>query len=402
LKLGLDFLSESKALLVAVGLWILFALIVGGLVAARPDHHTVTPEYRQASEKWWGAMESPYDLTQVGYLYLPQEAILYTPFRILPKPLGEPLWRWVGLGILASGLWMAAGLIGPGSVRVRRFLWATALVIPAALSSARNGQVNLPLAGLLLLAASDLAVTRWNRASLWLLLAVMLKPIALAPALLAAACYPALRIRIALGFLLCLAAAWIHPAPVYVLAEYGHFWTKFLLAGQPLIKDNFSDFFGMFWHWGLHPAPSIISSLRALAAVGTLLLSLHLSHRFRGSPGMCAFGIMLVAALFLMLFNPRTEENSYVMLAGFTALLAARDLVFGNYRRGIPLAILCVMLAVENMGPVYTATRIWFKPLVTLIFLTGLLISDFHLLELSREGDSDEDFPHRDERLPSS
>jgi hypothetical protein len=368
-----------RALRLAVGLWVLFSLIVGIIVASRPDKRTVTPEYRQASEKWWAAKESPYDMSQGGYLYLPQEAILYTPYQVLPKRLGEPLWRWTGLALLAVGLWRVAGLIVPGN-RARLFLAATILVIPATLSSARNGQVNLPLAGLMLLAVADLARSSWNKAAIWLLLAVMLKPIALAPALLAGACFAPLRLRLLGGFLLCLGAAWIHPDPAYVTAEYRHFWEKFLLAGQPA-ENTFSDFFGMLWHWGFHPAPAVISGFRALAAIVTLLLSLQLVRRLRGEAVQQAFGVMLLSVLFLMLFNPRTEENSYVMLAGFTALMAGNFILAAVRRPALWMTLFTLALAVECYGyPIFPLTKIWFKPLVTLIFWVMLVAGGYSLL----------------------
>lgn len=374
---------------IAVGLWVLFAFIVGILVAARPDKRTVTPEYRQASEKWWVGKESPYDMSQGGYLYLPQEAILYTPYQILPKRVGEPLWRWTGLALLAAGLWRVSGLMNP-VCRNRLFLSATIFVIPAALSSARNGQVNLPLAGLMLLATADLARARWNSATLWLLLAVMLKPIALAPALLAAACFAPLRLRLLGGFLLCLGAAWIHPDPSYVTAEYRHFWEKFLLAGQPA-SNTFSDFFGMLWHWGFHPSPAVISGIRAVAAVVALLLSLQLVRRFREDAFQQAFGVMLVAVLYLMLFNPRTEENSYVMLAGFTALLAGEAILSAILSPALLLTIFTLALAVECYGyPIFPLTRIWFKPLVTLVFSMVLVSGGYALLKShARDGRAD-------------
>ena len=378
---------------IAVGLWVLFALIVGIIVAARPDKRTVTPEYRQASEKWWAGKESPYDMSQGGYLYLPQEAILYTPYQVLPKRVGEPLWRWTGLALLAVGLWRTAGLMSP-TQRNRLFLAATILVIPASLSSARNGQVNLPLAGLMLLAVSALARSGWNMATLWLLLAVMLKPIALAPALLAAACHAPLRLRLAGGFLLCLGAAWIHPDPGYVTAEYRHFWEKFLLAGQPA-ENTFSDFFGMLWHWGIHPSPAVISGIRALAAIVALALSVHVMRRFRGNLTAQAFGVMLLAALYLMLFNPRTEENSYVILAGFTALMAGRailedyceDYLEDDGRPALLLTLFTLAMAVECYGyPIFPLTKIWFKPLATFLFSIVLVAGNFSLLKFPQQG----------------
>lgn len=377
-------LDSRRAVRIAVVVWILFALIIGIVVASRPDKHTVTPEYRQASLTWWGGRESLYDGSQVGYLYLPQEAILYTPYQVLPKRIGEPLWRWTGLALLAMGLWRVAGLLSPAK-QERLFLVATLLVIPAACASAQDGQVNLPLAGLMLLSVAEVARSRWNQAAVWLLFAVMLKPIALAPALLAFVCFGSLRIPLFLGFLICLAAAYLHPSAAYVTAEYHHFWAKFLLAGHPLVKDNFSDFFGMLWHWGIHPVPVIITAARAVAALLALVLAIHVTRRFRSDSVLEAFGVLLLSALYLMLFNPRTEENSFVMLAAFTALLAARDLVAGSSHgqfRGKWLAVFCLLLAVDAYGyPIFPLTRIWFKPLITSLFLLTLVAGNFSLLK---------------------
>jgi len=381
-------LDPGRAIRMAVGAWFLFALIVGIVVAVQPDKHTVTPEYRQASEKWWAGTQSLYTTDQGGYLYLPQAAILYTPYQLLPKRVGEPLWRLTGLGLLALGLWRVSKLLDP-SQKERLFLAATLLVIPSALSSARNGQVNLPLAGLFLLFVADLASFRWNSATLWLLLGVLLKPIALAPALLAAACFAPLRLRLIGGFVICLAAAYLHPSSSFVTAEYHHFFQKFILAGSPLVKDNFSDFFGMLWHWGIHPAPMIISGCRALAAGLTLLFALLAMRRFSGNQLLQAFAVMLLAVLYLMLFNPRTEENSYVMLAGFTALLAARDFVSGMTQRGKWLAIFSLLLAVENYGFIYHLTKIWFKPLISSLFLVILVREKFSLVQSPSDNNHD-------------
>ena len=381
-------LDPGRAIRMAVGAWFLFALIVGIVVAVQPDKHTVTPEYRQASEKWWGGTQSLYTTDQGGYLYLPQAAILYTPYQLLPKRVGEPLWRLTGLGLLALGLWRVSKLLDP-SQKERLFLAATLLVIPSALSSARNGQVNLPLAGLFLLFVADLASFRWNSATLWLLLGVLLKPIALAPALLAAACFAPLRLRLIGGFVICLAAAYLHPSSSFVTAEYHHFFQKFILAGSPLVKDNFSDFFGMLWHWGIHPAPMIISGCRALAAGLTLLFALLAMRSFSGNQLLQAFAVMLLAVLYLMLFNPRTEENSYVMLAGFTALLAARDFVSGMTQRGKWLAIFSLLLAVENYGFIYHLTKIWFKPLISSLFLVILVREKFSLVQSPSDNNHD-------------
>jgi uncharacterized membrane protein YfcA len=110
---------------------------------------------------------------------------------------------------------------------------------------------------------------------------------------------------------------------------------------------------------------------------------------FSGNQLLQAFAVMLLAVLYLMLFNPRTEENSYVMLAGFTALLAARDFVSGMTQRGKWLAIFSLLLAVENYGFIYHLTKIWFKPLISSLFLVILVREKFSLVQSPSDNNHD-------------
>jgi hypothetical protein len=96
--------------------------------------------------------------------------------------------------------------------------------------------------------------------------------------------------------------------------------------------------------------------------------------------------VLFLAAIYLMLFNPRTEENSYVILAGFTALLAARDLLGEATPRGLLLVLFTLLLAVETYGPIYPLTKIWFKPLITMLLLLILVTGRFNLLKPSVSG----------------
>jgi hypothetical protein len=104
-----------------------------------------------------------------------------------------------------------------------------------------------------------------------------------------------------------------------------------------------------------------------------------------------AFGVMLLAALYLMLFNPRTEENSYVILAGFTALMAGRaileDYLNNAVRPALLLTLFTLAMAVECYGyPIFPLTKIWFKPLATLIFFFFLVAGNFSLLKFPQQG----------------
>ena len=58
----------------------------------------------------------------------------------------------------------------------------------------------------------------------------------------------------------------------------------------------------------------------------------------------------------------------------------------GNASRALWLALFCLLLAVENLGPIYPFTRIWFKPLITSIFFVFLVAQDFSLIRDSFAG----------------
>lgn len=103
----IQWLGDAGAAKAAWIFWGIFALVLCIIVAVQPDRRTVTPEYRKASEKWWASQPGIYT-GKSGFLYLPQAAIFYTPIRILPQRVGEPLWRLVMLGSLAGALWWGA------------------------------------------------------------------------------------------------------------------------------------------------------------------------------------------------------------------------------------------------------------------------------------------------------
>jgi hypothetical protein len=78
-----------------------------------------------------------------------------------------------------------------------------------------------------------------------------------------------------------------------------------------------------------------------------------------------------LSAGYLMLFNPRTETNSYVILAPAIAVLAARLVAVESSRVGWMLAALALALGNSGMGnPIWPLTKIW-PPVMALAFLAG-------------------------------
>jgi len=359
----LDALPQRRARQAGLGIWALIGVIVFTIVAIDPMGRSATKEYQEASTRWWNS-ETLYK-GKNKYLYLPQAAMIYTPFNLLPKRVGEPLWRMVCLGTLAGALALAARHLAPGKAATV-FLVATVVMLPSALSSARNGQVNMPLAGLYLLTALALARNRWHLAAIILALALALKPISIVPILLCGALYPRLILPLALWLAVMFGAAFLHHDPQFVAGQYQAFFDKLTNSAAKPTGHTWCDFAGMLRSFGLSLPDSVLFLIRAGAAAATFglcVLALRTKDALRR-----ALTILLFAAIYLMLFNPRTETNSYIILGVFVGLLAAYD---GLVRKAPGLALAWILLAIalgaENLGPIHQWTNLWLKALVTLV-----------------------------------
>lgn len=350
-------------------LWGIFALVVCVIVAVQPDRRTVTPEYQRASEMWWAAEPGIYT-GKSGFLYLPQAAIFYTPFEMLPERVGEPLWRLVMLGSLAGALWWGAKRLG-GDKSGTLFLFASLLVLPASLASARNGQVNMPLASLYVFAALCIAGRHWWAAAACLAVSLGLKPISLAPMLLAGAVFPRLIWPLGVCTAALMALPFAHPDPAYVIGQYRDFLWCLSEAGRPT-KHNWCDLAGMLRTFGWQPGQDFLWGLRAVAALGALALAYFAARR--AEPVRAALTVFLIGAIYLMLFNPRTETNSYVIIAAFIALAGAYELVtHQSSRRAFVYSGLAIVWGSENYGwPIFPLTNLWLKALCTLLLLAWL------------------------------
>jgi hypothetical protein len=120
------------------------------------DHSVET--YRQTADRWV-ARESLYELEHNdlhGFLYLPHAAVVYVPFAQFPLDLAETLSRLACLSLFLLGLSRILKVAG-GLWSIELFPIVTLLAVPMALSALRNGQMTLPMAGLMMLAAADLA-----------------------------------------------------------------------------------------------------------------------------------------------------------------------------------------------------------------------------------------------------
>lgn len=389
----LEWLASGAAGRWAWKFWAVFVLVLVVMTAVAPDRRTVTPNYRQAAERWFEGRETLYFAKKKGFLYLPHAALIYAPFAALPKRVGEPLWRAFCVGLLVWALWGAARTFAvPG--RAVPFGLLTALVIPSSFASAANGQMNIPLAAAMLLAATALARGQPWRAALWLLAGVAMKPPGIVPLLLVGAMVPALWLRLGVLVPVFLALPFLHPDPGYVAGQYKMFWEVLRAASAP-VTHEFCDLAGMFRTFGLPWPEPVGKPVRAAAALVTLGVAWVGWRRWRGRGGAgtiegeqpgdagndaardalwAPVWVMALAAVYLMLFNPRTEANSYIVLSPFVALAAWRALGWEG-RRGVALglAVGLFFLGCDSYGPLHGLTNLWLKALLASGFAVYLV-----------------------------
>jgi hypothetical protein len=274
------------------------------------------------------------------------------------------------LGLLATGLWRLAALIGAQnrSAGASLFLFFSLLCLPATVSAARNGQMNLHLAGLMLHAAADVAAGVWWRASLALTIGLALKPHAIVALLLIAALYPGTRGWFVIMIAGAAASLFLFQRPGYVVDQYVECFRRIVVASMPP-TDTWSDVRGLLLRLGVDVPNARLIAVRLVAALPTLMLALY-ARRHGAVWG--AIYMFALAATYLMLFIPRTEANSYVILAPAVAALAA---VSGTRIAFWALVGFVVALGCENYGrAIHQMTDLWLKPLLTIVFAVYLIL----------------------------
>ena len=336
-----------------------------------PTRTGVVPNYRFAATHWWDST-SMYPGGTHGFLYAPPFAVLFSALNFLrPEVLGEILWRALGFGLFVWGLWGLAGLLSRQHSRMGRsdptFLWIVLLAVPASLASLNNGQTNLPLSACLVLAVFALRKEKWNLATLLLSLSLVLKPIALAPWLLAFAVIPAMRRPLLLGIPGLVLLGFLHPNPSYAWGQWVEFFVKLSHSYTP---ENLrvSDIFGAVEKAGVQIPPVLEKGIRASPCLGALIWVWR-SYRCQGLTA-ASWALWVSTALVFTVFNPRAETNSYVLISpvlAFAAISYSRERA-GDRWKGFVLAAACVGLMCDGMGkPIYLATDVWFKPLIVLL-----------------------------------
>jgi len=362
----------------AWGFCLLIFLAILADVMRSPKAHTTMPTYRFASTQWWQGQDPYTEDQHGGFLYFPQAAFLFTPFNVVPFLLGEFLWRAAVFGLFCYALVRLNDvfLSRDGVRSAKNFFFLALLAIPSSLASLRNAQFDLPLAALIVMSAAEIATSRWIAATVWLCLAVALKPLAAVPLLLFGAIYWKLIPRVIIGLLVVLALPFLHWSPAYVAHEYVRCFQTLMSASKG-DEPKFSDLAALLSHIGINPSYELKTVVRVIFALVYLGLAWMGARRLGRVEAAWVIGAL--SADYLMLFNPRTETCSYVFLGPWVASLA----LFYAQQTGRKGLVWCLAFASLGLAcdgfpkighvSVHDMTDRWLKPLIALLFLPVLI-----------------------------
>lgn len=333
---------------------------------------SVTGNYRLGSIRWRHG-EPMYSSGPHGFLYWPQAAIAFMPFEVMPPVVGETLWRWLGMWVYVLGVWRLCRLL-LGARWAHGFVIASLLAIPAALGSAQNGQTNLLLGGLLALGAVDASRQRYWFSTLWCMLALACKPVAIPVILLLGAVYPGLILPGIVGLVVFLLVPFVHVSPGHVWSEYGDAIRKTLAATDP--KDYFTDIRGMLRDMGVVLTDRELLPVRGAAAVVWLGVCLWISRRV-SEPSKAAY-VLTLGAAYALVFNPRTEGVTHALIGPAAAVLATALIMSRRWVWGALVVAYCLVLqfSLQLTDPITGRERkYWLRPMCTLALAAGLVFA---------------------------
>ncbi len=358
---------------------IMLAMIISG------NSRSFDPGYRRAALNWLVGRDL-YDGTGVGgFVYFPQAAMLFIPFALLPQTLGEVLWRILNIGAFAFGVQKFSRFAGE-KYKVDLFPLMSLVTIPFAWESARNGQSTIIMTGMMLLSVVDMGRSRWWRATLWLSLGIAFKPLIIVFVLLATALYRPMTWRLLLGLAVVALSPLIIHSPDYVLKQYAACLHNMRMAARVgvVIVGSWTTPFNILRLLNINVPEYVQTVIRIIAAIATLALGF--CARLRFNPNRSIVLIFSLAIMYLILFSPRTENNTYVMLGPVIAFFISNAiLVERRYKEGILLCMLSLIMLSHRFFERMifpNAEPTWLSPIIATCF-TVFLLGEFFVDQMN-------------------
>jgi hypothetical protein len=237
----------------------------------------------------------------------------------------------------------------------------------------RSGQANVIFAALVLLTACHLIERRWWAAAVTVFLGMAVKPLGIALAALIFVGYRQMMRPLSVSFV-CFAVFPFFFAPTgYVLEQLQAAWSN-LVNCSLVTQHRFADINGILrsLDWELSGMTNQV--IRVVAGAATAGVWILLSRQ----PGRVPreFTLLALSTAYLMLFNPMTEVNSYIIMAPGYAVMGMYLLERSDGRlNGIALlsGVLSIGILPELMRQMISRFGLWWDPLATVGCLAGIV-----------------------------
>ena len=190
--------------------------------------------------------------------------------------------------------------------------------------------------------------------------------------LLAILIYRTLIWRLFLGAVIFFIFPFLLAAPDYVLSQYADALRHFSVLSH-FGANRYADLNGLLKMFGIDFSGSVSPIVRSCAGLLAALLWLYGARRTSGP--VRVWFLLAVTTIYIMLFNPMTETNSYVIVAPIMALYAVRFLIIerryasGWWISGMGISIGLFPEMFRRVDPTFGT---WWPPLMMLFF--GLIL----------------------------
>ena len=367
--------GPSRIALIVTAIWCVLFAVIFVRIALHPAKNTVFNTYAEAGANWLAGQDL-YEGPR-GFVYSPLAAAVFAPFALLPRFLGNVLWRLLNAVAFLGGVaWFLKAGYYNAIDGVRR-AWVFILLLPLVVGNFNNGQVNPLIIGLLIIAIVAAGQERHMLAALCVGLATYFKIYPLAIGLLLVLVYPRqFSWRLLLALVLLGALSLVLQRPAYVQDQY-RLWLTTRAADNRLEYDA-------------QIAPRDLWLLLRLARID---LSQHAYNAIQLLSAMalavvCAFGrwkqwptgrisvaILALGSCWMLLCGPASESATYIMLAP-AVVLALID----GFARPVPIVLRALVAASFGLliaaltmnsfmhlpkGPV----TMWVQPMAAVLFL---------------------------------
>ncbi len=352
-----------------VAFWVWVAMtagVLGRVIAVPPERGSVVPIYLAGGERWL-AGDPLYQIVPGLDIYRnpPGIAVLFAPLALLEAKTAAILWRLASLAVYGYGIHRLLTDVLPPLGRWRRCgVWVAAavLMIPAV----NNGQINLLVTATAVCGACAAARGRWWEAAAWLAGCGYFKLYTFAIGLLVCVRFPrSLSWRFALMTAAVFAVPFVCQHPGYVLDRHAEFIEVLQSDDRSAASHARAprDWTVIAREVVGEPVPRVIALAMSLVAAVEFTVTVWVSRR--PSPAVVLVP-MCLGLLWITLFGPSTEVNTYCVLAPVVGFLTSGVPTLDRWSRWLSWVGTGGLLAVEIRAAFGGGTEFdlsWLQPL---------------------------------------